>query len=776
MIRLWINGTECDVPQDIQIEFTYKTTDADGLEAQCSNYSTNFALPRTATNVGVFTPLFDIRTVFGSASFDIHASAPAIMDVNGRSLRGYVKMESVDNDYHVRFINGLGLLLEALRTTKLSDLSLVNIPTNIPLAWSQSYRDVYTGGGIYNIYACYTFFPAFSEDENRYDLYAFHVTADGQTVSEEFPSTYYDGAQWQKSKLALTHIQAKAYNRSSLRAAVQMQYLFRVIMNQSGFTADFTTGFFQDSNPYWKNLYMTLRRRVGTVDEPVSQNAADWLPEMTCEEFILGYCKLFGLRIVVDGTKVKFLLRAEYYQTATSFDISPGVDRKVGITVSPNPYHETNYACGLDLEGTDDATYGRALKNAVNIYDGLPFKYADMMKYVGPRVYWTYYPLEQIYKSSSLPMGSVTLPYLSSDEGGELLFRFDNYALEGNGIIFNNDDLNDPYDGITSIGTKVLSVPTITAINDAAPLYAERSEMRYNYSHKVTTADQHFFADFFKPYFDEICSGDNVVIDLEGNYDPYTMQRLADCRQIVKVDNVRCRVLECVTNFVDKCRLRLQKINTVSNLVAGQGFTGYYLKGLNNETKPYVYIPSDATIGDFFDMPIDTNDTIVSITHSAGTYFTVNDTGFTVRASLASLPVQTTVGSITSAYTMKHFLVNIFTAHGLSIGVHLFVYKRERAVGYYPEEFALKGQGIKTNIRPTMMEKPDGAILALYDENGSPWSGSAKADITLRQDGLLSVTPKVASIAYGELECIVVAKMQASAVFYAMSFVIDFTL
>ena len=742
MVRLWVAGTLCDVPADFQPEVTYRVTDAEGLETQCSSYSMSLDLPRTVTNMGVFTPLFDIQTLFGSASFDIHANVDAILEVNNRAERGYVKMESVDEGYHLRFFTSAGKLLEALRSMQLSDLSLGKIPfllLGVQSSITKNYDAVYGSG---NADEHFTYFPAFSDEDETYDTYVAGMN-NGETVQGAFPYTYVDeNGNTQTGRYSLTHHQARCYNVSGLRAAVQVKWLFAQILSQSGFTFDDTTTFFVDTNPYWKNLFMVLKQRTGDDENPVNLDAASFMPAMSCEDFILGYCKMFGLWIKVDGTKVSFLTRFEYYDITSLPSISANVDRKKGIAVKPNPYAADLYACGLQVEGTDDATYGRSFRDAVNLYDGVVFKYGEMMQYKGVRVLnWTT-PSNYVV-AGTIGQGGVTLPYITSTDGGELYFRFNNYNV-GSPVRIYSDTLDTPYDGISAYGSAAYSsLPEITALNAAKPLYADRSEILYNYKYKIAVPAQQMFANDFAAYVAEISSKDNVELDCEGWFLPEQAEYLLSCRAIVRLDNVRCRVLECVTDGSGHCKLRLQKIDDPDNLIAGQGFSGYYLRSANYANAPLLAIPTTAQIGDVFPLPVETNDTITYA--YLPTWLTNNGDGtVTLNTDPTTLPSTTTIGQIVGA-SLPRVSANqaLTTAHAGSINCTYMVYDPANTIFIWPDQtfYVAYVTGPKTII-PAIFGKPDGAKCALFDNSGTPFSENAEIRASVDDNGALTIERK----------------------------------
>lgn len=758
MVRLWVKGAECTVPQDLEIEFTYNVTDADGLETQCSHYSTAFALPITEDNMAIFTPLFDIHTVYGSASFDIYSNAPAIIEIAGQSTRGYVKMESIDSQYHLRFIDGAGLLLDKLRSTNLSDLSLGNIP-DVASCWSYAnYDNQYL---IDNQYAHFTFFPVFSEDEDKFNLYTYGDNGQGVPLQGQFTYNYNDNGTTKTGAYELTRTQARAYASSQLRCAVQVRWLLMQALGQAGFIFNYSTDFFQTTNPYWKNLFMVLKQVLGSPDAPATRDAGEWMPDMTCEDFVLGYAKMFGLRIVVEGTTVRFLKRWEYYRTAQLPEIGGGVDRKKGITVSPNTYRDTEVSCGLELCGGDDATYNRSASNAVNLYEGLPFKYADIMRYRGPVARWT----EGTYFRSSIAQGQEDLPYLDSTNGGELLFRFNNETVEKR--MLQEDDINSPSDNINVYAPFVVtSMPKVTPLNAAAPLYADRRVMRYNYDYHIWTSAQQFYKDFFKDYVDEIRSADNAILECEGYFEPGLLARMSDCRQVVMLDGVRCRVIECVTNGITKAKLKLQKITNISNLTAGQGFSGYFLQGTS--PTPYVAIPSDSTVGTEFPLPLITNDTISNVVGYAS-YLSVSASGVKVTGTL---PESTsTVGSITAKRPTFVFY-DVTTAHGLTLRFAVIIYKVGNAIDYYPDEFTVvPGDGFVTFF-PVVMSLGDNYELGIYNGSGQPYGGNSDWDVYVMPSGAITIR----ALNYNASDITIYVAAKSGGNFIAISIPIDFTI
>lgn len=750
MIRLWVNGAACVVPQDLDPEFTYNTTDAVDLGKQCSSYSTAMALPRCVENNEIFTPLFDIRTVFGSASFDIHANAPAILEVANQSTRGYVKMESVDNKFHIRFINGAGLLLDKLREMKLSDLpDEVNIALpyvqGASAIWAQTYSDLY-GTGTMNEY--YVLFPAFTDEEDTFDQYIAGVDYQGETYIGRFSYTYKAIEEGQPVEnvgyYEYTEHQARIYRKSHLRCAAQVKHLFERIMTASGFTADYTTEFFSRSNPYWANLHMVLRQRFDT-DNVHSYLPSAYMPDMSCEDFILGYCKLFGLRIEVNGDRVRFLTRREWYDIYTTINISNGIDRKKGITVKPNRYAENIYGAFLECAG-DETGFNAGVQKVTNVYDGIPFKYCEMMTYSGAVASdWQHYTNSgaDIWLTNGFVERVIFLPYLDSDEGGELLFRGENASWQMGDAWVMEDNLRSPSEELV-VGNRIAPgavrlylAPEMTAYNEAFPIYAYKDSFRYNYDWRNAIATpQNAYVKLFKDYYDEVCSKNNVELSMEGIFPPATINALASCKPMVWVDGVLCRVIECVTNRINKCKLTLQKLTDKNNLVLGQLFSGYYLK-----VRGRISVSSADTPGKVYAIPVDTNDTLVYC--SAGNQFQPWSQGdTTLELASAITPWTPTMWGHSDVARAQWNSFSVRTASGLTDTVRWFTYHADRAISYgYSPSVEFNETGL-SYLRPVLFANNIGASTKLNIRNsltGAIRQDTAALRISVASNGRLAI-------------------------------------
>ena len=771
MIRLWVNGAECAVPQDLEVEFHYNTTDADGIEAQCSHYSTEMALPRVPQNIDIFTPLFDIHSILSSASFDIYATVPAIIELAGQTVRGYIKMESIDDSYHIRFINGAGLLLEKLQTMKLTDLPedlSISIPyrATISSQWGTDYESVY-GSGTANEY--YVLFPAFADDEPTFDQYLAGVS-NGDTAVGRFMTKYVDYTIPSPEEKVIyydfTEHQANIYRKSHLRCAVQMKYIFQRIMTASGFTADYTTDFFKKSNPYWANLFMVMRQ---VFDSPAPYAPYSYLPDMNCADFILGYCKLFGLRIEYAGSKIRFLTREEWYDIYNSVDISDRVDRKTGIAVKPNPYHSEIYAAFLDCAGTPTGVNADK-DGAINLYDGIPFKYCEMMNYAGPGVdvgQWTHYQsgTTDLWEITDIRDQDFELPYIPDTEGGELVFR--EWGGNNRGCFVTEDTIISPSTNLVTAsslvpsGVKMLGTPRIVTSMTGYPLYAYKDSIRYNYSYskRLATAENGY-AKFFADYITEIQSKDNAYLVLEGWFTPAQLSKIATCKTMVMVDGVRCRVIECVTNYHDKCKLTLQKISDRTNLIKGQLFVDYFLN------VGRLAVPDSASLNDTFPLPAETNDVITYVTQN---YFSWNSaTPYTLTYASPGIAATTTFAGKTGVVVPSWQTLNIKTQSGLDKNARFVFYhagteaRYDKFVsyGYNPGADFLQG-GDQAVLRPFMIagyydtNLQEQAVLQLRDYSGNLWTNRAWMKATLSQTGKLTFEA-VGSAALGQITVVYV--------------------
>lgn len=757
MVRLWVSGKECVVPQDLEIEFSYNTSDADGLETQCSHYTTTIDLPITAENIAIFTPLFDIHTLFGSASFDIHSNAPAIIEVAGQSARGYVKMESIDSEYHLRFIDGAGLLLEKLRGMKLSDLpDEVNIL--MPYAFNQSqfaddYASLY-GSGTAKEY--YVLFPAFSKDEEDFDEFKAGNKTNGDIVTGRFVYSYIDeNGTSQTAFYTLNEHQARIYRKSHMRCAMQMRHMFQRIIAASGFTCTYMTDFFDSTNPYWKNLFMVMKQRFD-VDSTNRYAPSAYMPDMSCEDFILGYCKMFGLRIVLDGTTVNFYTRREWYDIYKTVNITDGVDYKKGIVVSPNKYAENVYAAYLDCDGTPCGVNANK-DGAVNLFDGVPFKYCEMMQYNGVAATgWEDYvtPGGSSRRVTNYTEVQFPLPFINSTEGGELLYRGDGLDPRPGGFWLMLDNIDAPSTEL-SVGQNLLPPakwvsegPNMFTKLDNFPLYAYKENQKYNYDYQTAfDVAQNNYAKFFADYVTEITSKDNAFIDVEGNFSPAALAQLAKCNTMVLLDNVRCRVIECVTNRIDRCKLTLQKISDKTKLIAGQLFIGYYLRTMGE-----IWVPDTDTIGTAYALPIQTND---SFGVSTADFTWSNTDPMAVKLAVTPSPSLVTFAGFSNVAYASWSWFTVYSTSGLTANVYYLEYFHDRVVSYGPNpsiDFVAE-TGTK---RLRMAKKAGTGVLRIRQiYGGTLWTDTSYLALSIsQQTGTLTIECKDASSLAAAAVCV----------------------
>lgn len=756
MVRLWVSGKECVVPQDLEIEFSYNTSDADGLETQCSHYTTTIDLPITAENIAIFTPLFDIHTLFGSASFDMHSNAPAIIEVAGQSARGYVKMESIDSEYHLRFIDGAGLLLEKLRSMKLSDLP-DEVSILMPYAFDESqfaddYASLY-GSGTAKEY--YVLFPAFSKDEEDFDEFKAGKLTNGNVVTGRFSYIYYDANDvGQVGYYSLTEHQARIYRKSHLRCAAQMKHIFERIVTASGFTGDYTTDFFSNKNPYWKSLFMVMKQRFD-VDSVNRYAPSAYMPDISCEDFILGYCKMFGLRIVIEGTVVHFYTREEWYDIYNTVDVSKGVDHKKGIAVSPNKYADNVYAAYLDCDGTP-CGINAGKDGAVNLYDGVPFKYCEMMQYNGVAVgEWEDYvtPAGTSRRVKGYTEAQFPLPLINSTEGGELLYRGDGLDPRPGGFYLVLDNINAPSAELSVSPSLVPPAkwvsegPNMFTKLDEYPLYAYKENQKYNYDYQTAfDVPQNAYAKFFGDYVTEIVSKDNAFLTVEGVFSPAVLAKLARCNTMVMLDGVRCRVIECVTNRIDKCRLTLQKIGDKTKLIAGQLFTGYFLR-----TTGAIWVPDTDTIGTAYPLPIDTNDTFGVSTAD----FTWSNTDpMVVKLAVTPTPSLVTFAGFSTVALASWSYFTVYATSGLTAQVMYLQYFHDKVLSYGPSPSA---EFTETGIKKLRCIKKAGSgkLTIRNIAGGTLWSDTSYFKISVsQQTGTVTIECLDVSMPYAAGVCV----------------------
>lgn len=419
-LSLYIDGKLADLSSgasDSLILWTYTRDDADAPAAVKNSYTKTVTLPATDANTAIFSHLGALDRVTIAGTFDVLTRLPfEVMDELSQVLDGgYLKVDKVARrgetvlSYDVTLYGGMGSLFYALgykadgnkRTLAdmrwLEDGDTLANPYDIEIPYpDDAWADLLDGSyktkpsGLINFVPAQNGIPDTSGFDAKKAYYKpganYNDKLDGLPVFRGVDGVTYGPRSTDNGGIYInlggqfTEWETQDFVPTQQRCAFNLKRLFDSIRdgcNAGDFgdwTIAFDSDFFNDNNPYFADVWVTLEARVEIF--------AAHANEVLCSthspaDYLLGYAKVFGLVFVVDNVRrvVRLTTRNNYYNTQKGvIDLS---DRVAG-DVSVRPYLMTarTYRFAYPVDGafaeSYEARWGRTYGDFL-VDSGLPF-------------------------------------------------------------------------------------------------------------------------------------------------------------------------------------------------------------------------------------------------------------------------------------------------------------------------------------------------------------------------------------------------------------------
>lgn len=383
--ELWINGLKADIKDDSLILFTFQQSDYSNPTAIKNSYTKSVTLPGTPNNNKIFNDIY--RFDYNQAGNTFNPSKRAQFNIysNGTLLEsGYVKLSKItgDGDYHEYQINlygGIGDFMYSLQHdaegNKLTmadiilsdyfDLEFTMNKESVANAWLRVNGDTTQSSNwdYINFAPCYNGVPDCDGfDPTKVAVYAgyygtysdpinFDVWMNGEhktsvpSYATENSVKYYPYAatnvspafgiftssteltEWQVNDHRCW-LQRPVFSVKLLITAIQL-YLREIVSPQFSIKLDET--WFNDQNPYWANLWITLPMlyqndaSIGTGS--IVSTETLFGNTKTPYEYLTCYTKSFGLWYDYDTTTYTVTIkpRCQFYKDDI-IDISGKID------------------------------------------------------------------------------------------------------------------------------------------------------------------------------------------------------------------------------------------------------------------------------------------------------------------------------------------------------------------------------------------------------------------------------------------------------------------
>lgn len=380
-ITLYIEGIAADLTDDALVLFTYTREDLDNPATIRNAYTKQITIPGTPNNVSIFNEFGRSDRATGSAGGGIGRDFNALKRLSftiydERSViieEGYLKLDTVQEDAHgirsytVTLFGGLGGFMYSLmydssgNKRSLASLwylgegvgnpedEVINVNANA--TWVRAFW-AYVDDGLGAIgdrMDCFGFIPAYNGTPPSFfdSQKAFQKT--GSTYGLPVPTgqePIYQGALGNLTRVSYPVKQTEWATRD-LRAYLQRPVVrIRAIIdaicqsyNNGGYTVNLDATFFDDSNPYYNDAWMTLPLLDYEAIRGSSTRAVPKSVFLACgispADVLLSFAKMFGLVFVMNqSTRTVYIMqRAEFYtgnggvvDLTSRADISGGVE------------------------------------------------------------------------------------------------------------------------------------------------------------------------------------------------------------------------------------------------------------------------------------------------------------------------------------------------------------------------------------------------------------------------------------------------------------------
>lgn len=286
MIELFINDTRIEFTQPPQINIVLQHEDTHNPTIIKNNFSHTIQINGTKENNKVFNCFYDNTRINGDDVYNSNKKVPFVLYNNGDVVeQGYCKLTEVkrignDIEYSIMLFGGLGQFLYSLsykedgEEMKLSDLTFtddddrkLNFVVNkdaITDAWSGNIWDENSRYSIVNFAPCYNGIPS-DFDANKVVINVNNLPSSIQlnTTNEKDGVLYTDINGYVLAELPneLDDTQVKDYRSYLQRPIIRMKSILNACfnpINNNGWEVDLDQDFFNDENPYYSDVWMTL--------------------------------------------------------------------------------------------------------------------------------------------------------------------------------------------------------------------------------------------------------------------------------------------------------------------------------------------------------------------------------------------------------------------------------------------------------------------------------------------------------------------------------------
>lgn len=342
-IKLYINGIEADLTEDISLPITYVQEDLTNPTIVKNSFSKTVTLPGTKTNNSIFGQFYKLdrftinhtgNTTVG-VEYDPSKRIPFQIYKNSNIVEsGYLQLNAVNIDsykvsYDTTLYGGLGDFFYGLSYKENGEkltLADLNYKDNLTFKINKEYiQDCFNNPMDGRLL---TFIPSLNGLYDDFDNDTCLINTNNSTI---FPTeqtegnikyTTYNGFGLAKLNKSYDEWEIRDLRSYKQRPALRLATLVTSILDNSGYKYELDPKFFNARNPYWTDTFIALPLLSSNGENEITQRAQ--LDKYLSNKFIVGESTA---EVIVDGN-VTWIV----YGVSGSFTVQNGE----GITVSGN--------------------------------------------------------------------------------------------------------------------------------------------------------------------------------------------------------------------------------------------------------------------------------------------------------------------------------------------------------------------------------------------------------------------------------------------------------
>lgn len=320
-IKLYINGIEADLTEDISLPITYVQEDLTNPTIVKNSFSKTVTLPGTKTNNSIFGQFYKLdrftinhtgNTTVG-VEYDPSKRIPFQIYKNANIVEsGYLQLNAVNVDsykvsYDTTLYGGLGDFFYGLSYKEDGEkltLADLNYKDNLTFKINKEYiQDCFNNPMDGRLL---TFIPSLNGLYDDFDNNTCLINTNNSTI---FPTeqtegnikyTTYNGFGLAKLNKSYDEWEIRDLRSYKQRPALRLKTLVTSILDNSGYKYELDPKFFNERNPYWNDTFIALPLLSSNGEDEVTQRAQ--LDKFLSNQFIIGESTGGGNVFGVSGT------------------------------------------------------------------------------------------------------------------------------------------------------------------------------------------------------------------------------------------------------------------------------------------------------------------------------------------------------------------------------------------------------------------------------------------------------------------------------------------